>query len=172
IPAIELKGIEQIEVKRPVAEVTSGDVDAMVENLREQRPSFTAVEREARDTDRVTVDFTGTIDGQPFEGGSGENVQILLGAGRMLAEFEAGLQGVKAGEQKTIEVNFPAEYQAAALAGKQDPFAVTVKSVEERQLPEMNDEFCKSYGVEEGGVERLRQEIEENMKRSAERRVG
>src|SRR5690606_35208347 len=84
IPAIELKGIEQIEVKRPVAEVTSGDVDAMVENLREQRPSFTAVEREARDTDRVTVDFTGTIYGQPFEGGSGENVQILLGAGRML----------------------------------------------------------------------------------------
>ncbi|MDY0067077.1 MAG: trigger factor [Steroidobacteraceae bacterium] len=165
IPAIELKGIEQIEVKRPVAEVTSGDVDAMVENLREQRPSFTAVEREARDTDRVTVDFTGTIDGQPFEGGSGENVQILLGAGRMLAEFEAGLQGVKAGEQKTIEVNFPAEYQAAALAGKQAQFAVTVKSVEERQLPELNDEFCKSYGVEEGGVERLRQEIEENMKR-------
>src|SRR5690606_725197 len=77
----------------------------------------------------------------------------------------AGLQGVKAGEQKTIEVNFPAEYQAAALAGKQAQFAVTVKSVEERQLPELNDEFCKSYGVEEGGVERLRQEIEENMKR-------
>src|SRR5690606_23929679 len=165
IPAIELKGIEQIEVKRPVAEVTSGDVDAMVENLREQRPSFTAVEREARDTDRVTVDFTGTIDGQPFEGGSGENVQILLGAGRMLAEFEAGLQGVKAGEQKTIEVDFPANYQAAALAGKKAQFAVTVKSVEERQLPELDEEFCKSYGVEAGGLERLRQEVQDNMKR-------
>ena len=85
----------------------------MIQNLREQRPTFTAVDREAQDTDRVTVDFDGTIDGQPFEGGKGEGIPIVLGAGRMLADFEAGLRGARAGEQKTIELTFPQNYRVA-----------------------------------------------------------
>ena len=128
----------------------------MIQNLREQKPTFASVEREARDTDRVTVDFNGTIDGQPFEGGSGENIPIVLGAGRMLADFEAGLLGARAGEQRTIKLTFPQNYGAPALAGKKAEFAVTVKSVEERHLPELDDEFCKAYGVEQGGIEQLR----------------
>jgi trigger factor len=165
VPQIQLAPLESLEVARPVAEVSSADVDAMIQNLREQRPTFVSVEREARDTDRVTVDFDGTVDGQPFEGGKGENIAIVLGAGRMLADFEAGLKDVRAGEQKTIDLTFPQNYPVATLAGKQAQFAVTVKTVEERQLPELDDAFSKLYGVEEGGIERLKEEVQENMKR-------
>ena len=165
LPQIQLAGIEQLQITRPHAEVGVADVDAMIENLREQRPNYIAVDREARDTDRVTVDFDGAVDGQPFEGGKGEAIPVVLGAGRMLADFEAGLRGARTGEQKTIDVAFPQTYPVATLAGKKATFSVSVKSVEERRLPELDEEFCKAYGVEEGGVERLRQEVEENMKR-------
>jgi trigger factor len=165
VPHIELKGLDTLPVERPVADVSSADVDAMIENLREQKPTFATVEREARNTDRVTVDFVGTIDGQPFEGGSGENIPIVLGGGRMLADFEAGLVGARPGEQRTVPVTFPQNYGAPALAGKRAEFAITVKSVEERHLPELDEEFCKSYGVEQGGIAQLRSEVEENMRR-------
>lgn len=165
LPQIELKGIDSLSIERPTAEVSTGDVDAMIQNLREQRPTYAAVDREARDTDRVTVDFEGTIDGQPFEGGKGEGIAIDLGSGRMLADFEAGLRGARAGENKEIELTFPANYPAANLASKQAKFAVAVKQVEERKLPELDDEFCKIYGVEAGGIERLRSEVQENMQR-------
>jgi len=165
LPQIQLKDVAELDVEQPEASVGEGDVDAMIENLREQRPTFVAVEREARDTDRVTVDFDGTVDGQAFEGGHGENIPVVLGAGRMLADFEAGLKAVRAGEKKTIELTFPNNYGVAALAGKPARFEVAVKSVEERQLPELDDAFCKSYGVEEGGIARLREEVAENMKR-------
>ncbi len=164
LPQIELKGVESLKVDRPSAQVAEADVDAMIENLREQRPTYSVVEREAGDKDRVTIDFEGTIDGQPFEGGKAENYPIDIGAGRMLADFEAGLRGVKAGDSKDIELTFPATY-TANLAGKQAKFAITVHKVEERQLPELDDEFAKVYGVEEGGMDRLRSEVQENMER-------
>ena len=165
VPQIELKGLDTMPIERPVGDVSAADVDAMIENLREQKPTFESVERGARNTDRVTVDFNGTIDGQPFEGGSGENIQIVLGAGRMLADFEAGLVDARAGDERTIKLTFPQNYGAPALAGKQAEFAVNVKSVEERHLPELDEEFCKGYGVEQGGIEQLRREVEENMRR-------
>ncbi|HEY5809988.1 MAG TPA: trigger factor [Povalibacter sp.] len=164
-PEVNLKGLENIEISRPVAEVTVADVDAMIENLRQQRPSFATVERESRDTDRVTVDFVGSVDGKQFDGGSGESVPVVLGAGRMLPDFEAGIRGLSAGQQKTIDVTFPENYGAAELAGKTAQFAITAHKVEEQQLPELNDEFCKSFGVEEGGIDQLRREVEDNMRR-------
>ena len=164
-PQIQLQGLDTLEITKPSAEVTTADVDAMIQNLRAQRPTFTAVDREARDTDRVTIDFDGSIGGVPFDGGKGENVPVVLGAGRMIGDFEAGLRGLRTGEKKTIDVTFPANYGAPALAGKQAQFAINVHSVEEQVLPELDDEFCKTYGVEEGGIERLRQEVEENMRR-------
>lgn len=164
LPQIEIKGVESLSVERPDAKVSVADVDAMIQNLREQRPTYAEVEREARDTDRVTIDFDGTIDGTPFDGGKAESFPVDLGAGRMLADFEAGLRGAKAGDKKDIELTFPDNY-AANLAGKQAKFAVTVHKVEERQLPELSDEFAKVYGVEEGGIERLRSEVQENMER-------
>jgi trigger factor len=165
VPQIQLANVETLDIVRPTAEVSDGDVDAMIQNLREQRATYVKVEREARDTDRVTVDFDGTIDGEAFEGGSGQDIPIVLGAGRMLADFEAGLQGVRADEQKTIELTFPQNYATQALAGRKAQFAISVKSVEERVLPELDDAFCKSYGVEEGGIDRLRDEVRENMGR-------
>jgi len=162
-PDIELKGLEGLAIVKPIAAVTTGDVDAMIDNLRKQRPTFVAVDREARDTDQVTIDFLGTLDGVEFDGGKGENVPVVLGAGRMLPDFESGLKGARAAEQRSIQVAFPANYQAQNLAGKTASFAITVHKVEEQQLPELTDEFCTHYGVEQGGIEQLRKEVEENM---------
>ena len=170
-PEIELKGVEGIAVVRPVAEVTEADVDAMVLNLREQRPRFEAVERESREGDRVTMDFEGQIDGAEFEGSKGTDVAVLLGGGRMLKDFETGITGMKAGERKQIDVPYPADYHNAALAGKVAQFEVHLKKVEEKQLPELDDEFCREYGVLEGGIEQLRKEVRENMERELEQNV-
>jgi trigger factor len=164
-PQFELKGVEGIAVTRPVAEVAEADIDAMVENLREQRPKFDPVERACRDGDRVTMDFEGRIDGAAFEGSHGQDVAVLLGGGRMLKEFEAGITGMKAGERKAISVPYPADYHNAALAGKVAAFDVHVKTVDEKRLPELDEAFCREYGVLEGGTEQLRSEVAENMRR-------
>jgi trigger factor len=170
-PEIELKGVEGIAVARPVAEVTEADVDAMVLNLREQRPRFEAVERESREGDRVTMDFEGQIDGAEFEGSKGTDVAVLLGGGRMLKDFETGITGMKAEERRQIDVPYPADYHNAALAGKVAKFDVHLKKVEEKKLPDLDDEFCREYGVLEGGVEQLRKEVRENMERELEQNV-
>jgi len=164
-PEIELKGVEGIVARRPAATVTEADVDAMVLNLREQRPRFEAVERESREGDRVTMDFEGQIDGAAFEGSKGDDVAVLLGGGRMLKDFETGITGMKADERKQIDVPYPADYHNAALAGKVAKFDVHVKTVEEKKLPELDDEFCREYGVLDGGVEQLRKEVRDNMER-------
>jgi trigger factor len=164
-PQIELKGLDSIEVFRATADVTPGDVDAMIENLRRQRPNYLPATRPAVDGDRLTVDFDGRIDGVTFEGGKGENVTVVLGAGRMLKDFEAGLAGAGAGDIRTIRVTFPADYGKAELAGKLAEFTVTVRSAEEQQLPAVDAEFCRAFGVESGGVLQLRREVEDNMRR-------
>jgi len=164
-PRIELTGVEGMELIRPKAAVADADVDAMLESLRKQRPEFVSVDRAAADGDRLTIDFEGKLEGELFEGGKAEGHQFELGAGRMLKDFEEGLRGATAGEVRTIDVAFPEEYPAKNLAGKTAQFEVTVKSVEETRLPEVNDEFCKAFGVEEGGVEALRAEVRDNMER-------
>jgi len=164
-PEIELKGIEGLAVVRPAAEVTDADVDAMVLNLREQRPRFEVVERESREGDRVTMDFEGQVDGAPFEGSKGDDVAVLLGGGRMLKDFETGILGMKADERRQVSVPYPADYHNPALAGKSAVFDVHVKKVEERRLPDLDDEFCRDYGVLEGGIEQLRREVRDNMER-------
>jgi trigger factor len=164
-PEIDLQGVEGLAVVRPVAEVTEADVDAMVLNLREQRPRFEAVDRESREGDRVTMDFVGEVDGAPFEGSKGDEVGVLLGGGRMLKDFETGITGMKADERRKVNVPYPADYHNPALAGKVAIFDVHVKKVDERRLPEVDEEFCREYGVIEGGVEQLRREVRDNMER-------
>lgn len=164
-PEFEIQGIEQLKIERPAVEVGESDIDAMIENLRRQQATYAKVDRAAQDNDRVTVDFEGKLDGTPFEGGSGTNVPVVIGAGRMLPDFEAGLRGVKAGESKDIQVKFPDQYAAANLAGKEAAFTLKVHSVEERQLPEVNDDFAKLFGVTEGGVAKLREAVADNMRR-------
>jgi trigger factor len=164
-PEVALQPIESLELERVTAEVTEADIDAMILRLRKQQMKFAPASRAAAVGDRTQVDFEGSIDGVPFAGGKGENVAIVLGEKRMLPQLEAGLIGTLAGEEKAIEVDFPADYRATELAGKRASFKVVVKAVEEPTLPEVDEEFCNAFGVTEGGVERLREDVAANMRR-------
>lgn len=164
-PEISLQGTEAMELTRPVAEVSEADVDTMVESLRKQRPDWVEVARGCQDGDRITVDFAGLLDGEAFEGGEAKGIVFPLGAGRMLADFEAGLRGAAAGETRTFPVAFPVDYGNTNLAGRTAEFTVAVQKVEEPQLPALDEEFCKAFGVEEGGVDALRREVRANMER-------
>jgi trigger factor len=165
LPEIKVKPFDSIPVERPTAEVTEDDVNAMIESMRRQRPVFTEVERASKDTDRVTIDFDGRIDGQPFEGGDGRDVTIVLGARQALAELEAGVKGASPGENRAITLSFPAEHPTKSIAGKKAELQVTIKRVEEQSLPEVDEEFCRAYGVEQGGIEALRIEVRKSMER-------
>ena len=164
-PEVALQPIDSLEVERVSADVAESDVDAMIERLRKQQMKFTPVTRAAADGDKVVVDFEGSIDGAPFAGGKGDDVAITLGEGRMLAQLEQGLIGASPGEVKEIGVDFPADYRATELAGRHASFKVNVKSVEEPSLPELDEEFCKAFGVIEGGIPKLREDVAANMRR-------
>jgi trigger factor len=165
LPEVTLQPIEGLELPRVTAEVGEADVDAMIERLRKQQMKFTEVSRAAANGDKVTIDFDGAIDGVAFAGGKGENVAIVLGEGRMLPQLEQGLVGAASGEKRSINVDFPADYRATELAGKLAVFATEIKKVEEPSLPELDEEFCKAFGVTEGGVPKLREDVEANMRR-------
>jgi len=167
-PEVVLQPMESLEVDRVTAEVTESDIDAMIERLRKQQMKYSAVSRGAANGDKVTIDFDGAIDGVAFAGGKGENVAIVLGEGRMLPELEQGLIGAGAGEKRNVTVNFPSDYRATELAGKAAIFATEIKTVEEAVLPEVDEEFCKSFGVTEGGLTKLREDVVANMRRELE----
>ena len=171
LPEVVLQPIESLQVDRVTAEVTESDIDAMIERLRKQQMKHTAVSRPAAAGDKVTIDFEGAIDGVPFAGGKGENIAIVLGEGRMLPDLENGLVGAAAGEKRNVTVNFPADYRAGELAGKSAIFATEVKTVEEPVLPELDEEFCKSFGVTEGGLPKLREDVGANMRRELEQAI-
>lgn len=164
-PEVKLASMDGVKVERAVAEVTGADVDAMLDNLRRQRASWEAVSRAAGDGDRVNIDFEGFLDGTPFPGGKGEGVPVVLGEKRMLPDFEKGLAGIKAGESCEFDVSFPTDYHSAEMAGKKARFKVKVHTVEGQVLPALDETFCKSFGIQEGGVDKLRQEVTENMNR-------
>ncbi len=165
VPEVTLNDLSDATLERMTAEVSDGDVDEMLEKLRKQRVTWNKVERAAQDGDQVTVSFVGKVDGEEFEGGSAQNVPIELGAGRMIEGFEQGLLGASAGEERTVHLNFPDDYQAEHLAGKPASFDITVNEVAEAVLPELDEEFARAFGVEEGGLEKLRADIRENMER-------
>jgi trigger factor len=167
-PEVVLQPMESLEVDKVTAEVTESDIDAMIERLRKQQMKYSAANRAAANGDKVTIDFEGAIDGVTFAGGKGDNIAIVLGEGRMLPELEQGLIGATPGEKRDVTVNFPADYRAAELAGKQAVFATEVKSVEEPVLPEIDEEFCKAFGVTEGGLPKLREDVAANMRRELE----
>jgi trigger factor len=171
LPEVTLRPTASLSVERVSAEVTATDVDAMVERLRKQQMKYNEVMRPAANADKVSVDFQGSIDGTPFAGGKGENVSIVLGEGRMLAQLEQGLVGAAAGETREIGVDFPADYRAAELAGKHATFKVEVKSVAEPSLPALDEEFCASFGVTDGGIARLREDVAANMRRELEQNL-
>lgn len=164
-PEVTLQPLDSLEIERVTADVTESDIDAMIERLRKQQMRFSTADRPAATGDKVTVDFDGAIDGVAFAGGKGEAVPIVLGEKRMLPQLEDGLLGLSAGEEKIVDVDFPADYRATELAGKRASFKVTVKAVDAPALPELDEEFCKSFGVTEGGIAKLREDVAANMRR-------
>ena len=164
-PEVELQGLENIKVEKPVVEITAADIDKMIEVLRKQQATWSETQEAAKAEDRVTIDFTGSIDGEEFEGGKASDFVLLMGQGRMIPGFEDGVVCHKAGEQFEIDVTFPAEYHSENLKGKAAKFAVTLKKVEVMVLPELTDEFVAKFGPNTKTVADLRAEIEKNMQR-------
>lgn len=164
-PEFEVAPVDDLEISKPVAEITDEDVDNMLETLRSQRKTWETIDRPAQTGDRVTADFEGSLDGEAFEGGKGEGVQVVLGEGRLIEDFERQLHGFKEGEEKTLDVRFPDDYPTGTLAGKTTQFRVTVREVAEPRLPEVDDAFAEAFGIAEGGVDALRREVRANMER-------
>ncbi|HTN50274.1 MAG TPA: trigger factor [Burkholderiaceae bacterium] len=170
-PEISLGSLAGIEVQRPVCPVGEAEIDRTLEIMRKQRASYRDVERAAQTGDRVVVDFAGTIDGTPFEGGSAREFVFNVGQGRMLPEFEAAIPGMTAGSTRTFPLTFPADYSASQLAGKTAEFTVTVGKVQEAVLPEIDAEFARSLGIADGSLEKMRAEIRANLEREVETRL-
>jgi len=170
-PDIALAPVEQLTVSRPQCEIGEADIDAMIEKLREQHQEWLAVERPAQDGDQLTIDFSGSVDGEVFEGGTGENVDLVLGTGMMIDGFEAGLRGHRAGDTVELDLAFPAEYRNERLAGQPVRFTITVKRVAEGVLPAVDDAFFVRFGVKDGGLMAFRAEVRANMEKERDRAV-
>ena len=164
-PEIELPSLDDISIERFSVEVADSDVDNMLEKLRKQRVTWSKVERAAEAGDRVVIDFEGSIDGKPFAGNKAEGVPLELGSNTMIPGFEDQLIGAAAGESKTIEVTFPENYGSGEVAGKTASFEIKVHDVAAPELPVLDDEFARVFGVGDGGLIKLREEIHRNMER-------
>lgn len=171
LPEVTLADLDKIRIEKPEVDIVDTDVDEMIENLRKQKATYETVERPAADGDRVIVDFDGTLSGEPIMGGKGQEVPVVLGQGQMLPDFEAGLKGVEAGEEKSFKVKFPKDYHSAELAGKKVDFAVKVHRVEAEKLPPLDDGLAELYGVESGGLTQLREDVLANMRREADEKI-
>jgi trigger factor len=170
-PEVKTGDVSAKSVERPQVAVSDAEVDKTIEILRKQRTRFIDAGRAAQDGDKVTLDFLGTIDGEPFPGGKAEDFALLLGEGRMLPEFEAAARGVSVGESKTFKLKFPDDYHGKDVAGKEASFDIKVKTVEKPQLPELDAEFAKALGVADGDLAKMRTEIRANVEREVKKRI-
>ncbi len=170
-PEVEELVLDAIKVDRPVVEITDKDFDAMLQKLREQRKTWKETKAAAKKGYQVIVDFEGRVDGELFEGGAGKDMPIEIGAGQMLPEFESGLEGIKASEQRTVEVNFPADYHGAEVAGKTAEFMLKATRVSTPELPELDEEFAKGFGVQDGDLGKMRADIRANMEKEKNERL-
>ena len=171
LPEIKLKPLADLAIEKPVASVSDKDLEAMVDTLRKQRPAFNEVARGAIATDRVTVDFTGTIDGEEFDGGSGKEVPITIGAGRVMKEFEDALLGANAGEEREFKATFSNEHTNKKLAGATATFNVKILRVEEQVPAPLDEAFAKGFGIADGSLENLRSEVRANMDRELQEAI-
>lgn len=170
-PEVKLNGFGDKSIERPQLDVGEAEVDKTLEVLRKQRTTFSAAERAAEKGDRVVIDFTGKLNGEVFQGGQATDYPVVLGEGRMLPDFENGIAGLKAGESRTFDLTFPADYQVTELAGKQVSFDVTLKRAEAPQLPEVDAAFARSLGIEDGDIAKMRAEIRANLENEIRKRI-
>ena len=171
-PEVKVGDLSAQEVEKATTEVSDAEVDKTIEILRGQRTRYNHVERAAQKEDRVIIDFAGKIDGEAFDGGSAENYPFVLGQGQMLPEFEAGVEGLKEGESKDVEVSFPEDYHGKEVAGKTATFTITLRNVSAATLPEVDEEFAKQLGIVDGDVAKMRDEVKKNVSREVNRRVA
>lgn len=170
-PEFELAPFDALEIEKVDCEIVDGDVESMIEKLREQNKEWLAVERASEDGDQLSINFEGRVDGELFDGGAGEDTDLQLGTGMMIDGFESGLTGKTAGDRVELNLEFPDAYRNEELAGKPVKFDVTINSVREAVLPEINDAFMEKFGVKEGGMDAFRSEIRENMEKERERAI-
>jgi trigger factor len=170
-PEIEIQMPAEFKIEKPSASINDADIDKMVETLRKQRQTWETVSRGAQEGDRVVMDFTGTLDGKEFPGNSAKEYAVVVGSGALLGEFDSNLIGLKAGDEKGFDIEFPKDYHAQDLAGKQVHFDVKIHDVAEGKQPDLNEDFFKSYGVKEGGVEAFRAEIKATMQRELDQAI-
>lgn len=170
-PDVAVGNLAAIKVERPVADITDADIDKMIDTLRSQRATWAESTAAAKDGDRLDIDFDGSVDGAAFEGGSAKGFSLTLGSRRMIPGFEDGLVGVKAGEERSLNVTFPADYQAEALKGKAAVFKVRVNKIEAPVLPAIDDTFIKSFGVKDGGLDKFRADVSKNMERELKQAI-
>ena len=163
--------LSSAEIERPVLEVGEAEVGKTLDILRKQRVSYADTDRAAAKEDRVVIDFLGKKDGVPFAGGEAKDYPFVLGQGQMLPDFENAVEGSKAGEAKTFDLSFPADYHAKDLAGQTVQFDITVKQVQAPKLPEIDADFAVSMGVADGDVTKMKSEIEANLKREVKKRI-
>lgn len=170
-PELKFGDFSAIEVEKTVVEVSDAEVEKTVDILRKQRATFADADRAAADEDKVTLDFVGKIDGVAFDGGTASDFSFVLGKGQMLPEFEAAARGLKTGESKTFDLSFPEDYHGKDVAGKTAQFEITIKKVEEPKLPELTEEFAKAMGIEDGSVDKLREDVRTNLIREVSSRT-
>lgn len=163
--------VSSVSIERPQVALDEGAVDRTIEILRKQRVQYIPAERGAADGDRVTVDFAGTIGGEPFAGGKADGFAFVIGEGRMLPDFEVAARGMKSGESKKFELKFPEDYHGKDVAGKTATFELSMKRVEESQLPDVDADFAKSLGVADGELAKMRSEVRANVEREIKKRV-
>ncbi len=171
-PEIKKLDLQGVSIARPVCEVSEADVDATLETMRQQRADWRAVQRPAADGDRVRMNFHGTVEGEEFGGNTAEDYAVVLGEGNILAEFEQGLRGAEAGTQRRVSVAFPEGFPNEAVAGKQAEFEIDVVEVAEAVLPPLDEAFARAFGVSDGSVDKMRQEVRDNLAREVEDRIG
>lgn len=170
-PEVKIGSIAGESVNRVSFTLSDADVEDTINTLRKQRAEYKKADRAAQNDDQVRIDFTGKLDGAVFEGGEAKDFAVVPGAGRMLPDFEKAIVGMKAGETKSFEMTFPADYHGKDVAGKEVTFTITVHAVEAPHLPEVDAEFAKSLGVADGDVSKLKAEIRDNIGREAQRRA-
>ncbi len=170
-PEVVVGSLSEVSVERPVLTVSDAEVDRTIEVLRKQRATFEKADRASQEGDRVVIDFTGRKDGEVFEGGQASDFPVVLGGGQMLPDFDNALRGLSAGETKTFDLTFPADYNAQQLAGQTVQFEITLKTVESPVLPEVDEAFAKTLGVTSGDLTEMRAEIKTNLEREVSRRI-
>ena len=172
LPNIELKDLNKITINRPDVKITSKDMDNMIEKLRKQKRTWKKINTKSAEGNQINIDFVGKLDGEIFKGGEGKDVNVVLGEKQMIPDFEKALFGLKSGEKKSFKVTFPKDYHSDELSGKKVDFDLIVNSLEEEELPDLDKEFVKEFGIDDGSLEKLREDVNRNMKRELNHKIN